>query len=507
MGYLTYLGVGAVAWIVYQWILFTITARKLRHIPTLGPDGFISSYIAAWKFVRNGRQLIQEGYEKYPGRVFKVPNLLASGRWMIVANGTQLVEDFRKATEDQLSFIDAAGDLLQGKYIMGKYSHTSHEAPYHIDVVRGPLTRGFPSRFGDLKEEIAESFKDIMPATNEWTPYQVHKTLIPIVCRTTNRLFVGLPLCRNPDYRRIQENMTIHIFATANFLNLFPEIVRPILGKLLSKFPAELKKVERYIAPLVQDRVEMDEKHGTNKWEGRPNDLISWLLDTAPEGYKTLDEFASRVISINIAAIHTTSITLSNILFELAARQEYFEPLREEIETTIEEFGWTKESMGKMRRLDSFMKETSRVTGLSAISMSRKTRTEYKLSDGTVLPRGVRIAIASAPTHFDPAIYEDANTFKGFRFAEMREGEGNLEHLKHQMVSLEPNFLFFGYGRPACPGRFFAVNEIKAMLAYILLNYDFKLPGDSTEPPAPHWFGQSRSPNRTAEILFRKRQR
>ena len=33
------------------------------------------------------------------------------------------------------------------------------------------------------------------------------------------------------------------------------------------------------------------------------------------------------------------------------------------------------------------------------------------------------------------------------------------------------------------PGRFFAVNEVKIFFAYILLNYDFKLPGDSTEVP------------------------
>lgn len=58
--------------------------------------------------------------------------------------------------------------------------------------------------------------------------------------------------------------------------------------------------------------------------------------------------------------------------------------------------------------------------------------------------------------------------------------------------------------RPS-PGRFFAVNEVKAMMAHIILNYDIKLPGDSREAPKGVWFAGSRSPHTSAEILFKKR--
>jgi hypothetical protein len=59
--------------------------------------------------------------------------------------------------------------------------------------------------------------------------------------------------------------------------------------------------------------------------------------------------------------------------------------------------------------------------------------------------------------------------------------------------------------KPSSPGRFFAVNEVKAMIAHILLNYDIKLPGDSKEVPAGKYFAASRSPAPGAEVLFRKR--
>lgn len=46
--------------------------------------------------------------------------------------------------------------------------------------------------------------------------------------------------------------------------------------------------------------------------------------------------------------------------------------------------------------------------------------------------------------------YEDPVEFKGFRFAELREKEGaSLESLQHQMVSLDPTYMLFGYGRHA----------------------------------------------------------
>ena len=54
------------------------------------------------------------------------------------------------------------------------------------------------------------------------------------------------------------------------------------------------------------------------------------------------------------------------------------------------------------------------------------------------------------------------------------------------------------------PGRFFAVNELKAILAHILLNYDVKM-ADGGGRPENLWIGVSSLPNTEAEVLFRKR--
>ncbi len=55
------------------------------------------------------------------------------------------------------------------------------------------------------------------------------------------------------------------------------------------------------------------------------------------------------------------------------------------------------------------------------------------------------------------------------------------------------------------PGRFFAVNEIKAILAHILVTYDIKLEEGKRAPPGFHINGAC-IPGK-ANGMFRKRQR
>ena len=152
----------------------------------------------------------------------------------------------------------------------------------------------------------------------------------------------------------------------------------------------------------------------------------------------------------------------------------------------------------------------------SSVSMSRYTLKDFTFSDGTTVPAGTLVATASHAIHHDEvhifsnfkgfltnavqATYPDADTFRAFRFSEMRD----TESLKHHMVTPNLDYLLFGHGRHACPGRFFAVNELKAMMAHLLLTYDVKLENEGVPPP-PRWFGPALIPDGKAEVMFRAR--
>ena len=53
------------------------------------------------------------------------------------------------------------------------------------------------------------------------------------------------------------------------------------------------------------------------------------------------------------------------------------------------------------------------------------------------------------------------------------------------------------------PGRFFAVNEVKSLLAYTLLNYDVMTKDGNR--PQDQTFQNINMPDMKAEILFKKR--
>lgn len=53
----------------------------------------------------------------------------------------------------------------------------------------------------------------------------------------------------------------------------------------------------------------------------------------------------------------------------------------------------------------------------------------------------------------------------------------SVEAAHNQFVSISPNSLGFGYGRHACPGRFFAANEIKMIVARAILTWDVRNAG------------------------------
>lgn len=132
--------------------------------------------------------------------------------------------------------------------------------------------------------------------------------------------------------------------------------------------------------------------------------------------------------------------------------------------------------------------------------MRRMTTSDVKLSDGLMLPKD-KFLLVSAHKHWDAESYENPHQFDGYRFYKMRQIAG--KESKAQLVNASPEHLGFGYGFNVCPGRFFAVEEIKLLLCHMLLKYDINpVEGLSLEPKT-HGLNLAASP--TAKLAVRRR--
>jgi cytochrome P450 len=205
------------------------------------------------------------------------------------------------------------------------------------------------------------------------------------------------------------------------------------------------------------------------------------------------------------------SITKANdlaSLFSLAVMPDIVPELQDDIRQALAESDgdFSSSALQNMKKLDSFLKETMRYYPLTAgeqqfpqrgsdntdkgpASFQRKVLKPFQLSTGEYIPRGVIIEVPAASISSDDGVFEDADKFDSLRFYKLRQlkkeqtsGVKAAETVANsQFVSVSESSLTFGYGRHACPGRFFAANEIKMILANLLLHYEIRNPDGVTE--------------------------
>ena len=137
--------------------------------------------------------------------------------------------------------------------------------------------------------------------------------------------------------------------------------------------------------------------------------------------------------------------------------------------------------------------------------MSRIALEDYTfVQTGTLIPKGTFLNVATHDAHFDPDTYPDPTTFDGFRSYKLKnQAVGNAKHFDMTTTSTES--LSFGSGVHACPGRFFAANEMKLILAHVVLNYDIKFENGRIVRPLNRHFKATCIPDPTIKLLFRKR--
>ncbi|KAH9939336.1 cytochrome P450 [Epithele typhae] len=483
----------AVSWAITYF--FRRRFNPLMSLPTIGPSAPLLSYLGAFRYLRDGETMLREGYQKYYGTVFKIAML---DGWIVVFTGPKLIDELRKSPDEDLSAVEGTAEILQLRHTLGP----TFDDQFHVAVVRDKLTRNLGALYPDVLDEVNTAWEELVPPTDDWTEVCAFPIVQQIIARVGNRVMVGLPICHDKVFLDVSINFTNEIFISSFIINLFPEILKPLVGSMLPLVSKSRSKLRPIVIPLLQERQRMMELHG-DSWEDKPRDMLQWLLEEAASKGTPFENVVEKVLLVNFGAIHTSSGTFTHALYNLAAYSEYLEPLREEVETIIAAEGWNKASLAKMRKLDSFFKESMRLADGSLMNIFRKAVRDVTLSDGTRIPKGTLVAAASVIAHTDDAHYTNPHTFDPFRFARMRDA-GADEALKHQLVNTSVDFITFGHGRHACPGRFFAANEIKTMMAYLVLHYDVKF-ADEGKRPDNIRFGHADLPSHSAKVLFRKR--
>lgn len=341
----------------------------------------------------------------------------------------------------------------------------------------------------------------------EWKTVCVYQSMTEILALVSNRIFVGSPLNRTQEIIDVGMRYAVDLPVISAFIRCLWDPIVPLVGWLLTvPVRRRARQFEKLLEPEIRKRIRAwDAKHGgsagraasesdsdtekkASSFEPEPNDAIQWCLNSAKA---TGDPFmwkpstiADRVLIMNFASIHTSDYALTQVLLDIAySKQRVFDELREEVETSLRENGgWGKKTIGRLVKLDSTLRESSRLNSFQPAALPRVVMAEEGIktpsSGDTVIPKGAVVVVPAYNVMHDEKIYEDAEVFKPFRFVEKKEG----------FVQTSPEYLAFGHGRYACQGRFFAAVELKTMLAWMILNYDIEIQ-EGEERPASKWIG------------------
>ncbi|KAG5651165.1 hypothetical protein H0H81_009629 [Sphagnurus paluster] len=374
------------------------------------------------------------------------------------------------------------------------------ENPYQASVLRTDVNRAIPAFIPEILDESELAMTETLEAPGETsTTVPVFDTMTHLIARISNRVIFGTELCRNEHFLHAIVRFSETTPLIAPFVRWSPLLFQRFVYFALSSMLGGKKAPLSFIVPFLKSR-RVKEK------ELQADLLISDFLLRAAPADEPLEGIAMRLMNINFGSIHTSSIFITQALFELVMLPaQDLDSIREEVLEALEsEGGWTKVALLKFKKIDSALREVGRVYGLMHFALPRISVLGHDLQDGTSVPPGYRVAIDMKAIHYNPQTYPDPTRCDLFRFSRLREEEGSISS-KYGFATLDNNYLPFGAGRHACAGRFFAAMELKIMLAHILLKYDISFPPGVSSRPANAQFNGAIIPDTKAQMLFTRR--
>ncbi|XP_054446128.1 cytochrome P450 7A1 [Pteronotus mesoamericanus] len=171
-------------------------------------------------------------------------------------------------------------------------------------------------------------------------------------------------------------------------------------------------------------------------------------------------------------------------LFQMMRSPEAMKAATEEVNKTLENAGQklsfdnkhiclNQMQLNDMPVLDSIIKESLRLSSASLNIRTAKQDFTLHLQDGSYnIRKDDIIALYPQLMHLDPEIYPDPLTFKYDRYLD--ENGKTKTSFYSNGLKLKYYYMPFGSGATICPGRLFAVQEIKQFLILMLSYFELE---------------------------------
>lgn len=295
-----------------------------------------------------------------------------------------------------------------------------------------------------------------------------------------------------------------------------PGFLRPVIGRLVGLRSRILqRRIIHHFRETYAARIDTLKHPKNDPDRNEPVDHLQLILRYAqrerPEEVHDIESISRRLTAANLGSMHLTTIHVINMLLNIVgsdAEHNTVAVLRDEARQVLgDETIWSKSHISKMIHADSVARETMRCHSFGGRAIFRKVLVDNVTTDtGVSLPKGTILSILGRPAQSDPEKYKNPLQFDPFRFSRP-SADTDTTSKRASFVTTGHDFLPFGHGKHACPGRFLVDFELKMIMAYIVNNYDLKFPDEyNGVRPKNKWLMEVSFPPAGARLLVRRRQ-
>ena len=454
----TYVLGALLAYIVASYAWKVVRAPRF-NVPWAGKTGWLS-------FLQSVRERHVQGYETHGkhGKAYVVRGTFGNPPEVVVprAEMAWMIDQ----PDSVLSTHAAHYDTLVGEHNF--LTPLLLKDPYHERVLHRSLPRHLSTLIPGIQAELTTRMDAVLAKDKGgWQTVTVWDTLFDMIPGVTNRMLVGEPLCRDDEYLGNMKAVTNDIARNMMMLNAVPRAVRAVLGPLLCLSNSyHYRRTARRSIPVIRQRLAEDPDDETR----RRCDYLSWHIAMARADGRTgeLDakRIAQRLVPLNFAANHTTSLGALNLLLDVYSCDDaVVASLREEAERVFAGGNgrWTKPGLARLHRIDSAIRESMRLSGFAQTLMQRKVvapQGAVHADLGWHFPQGTLLSCPAWGVHHDEELFAGAEAYDAFRYSRDREAfEGlpkeergideGLRLKKTGLVTTSSLHFPFGHGRHA----------------------------------------------------------
>ena len=179
-------------------------------------------------------------------------------------------------------------------------------------------------------------------------------------------------------------------------------------------------------------------------------------------------DIAALQASMLWAAVANTAPMSSWVIVDLLLHSQAMDAVKEELkqQVTVFERIYERDTLAKLKVLESCINETMRRVLNTGSTRQAMVDTTVECLDKTKigLRKGDMVVYPAFLKHFDPTLF-GPNPY-GYQYDRF---------VKKANQSKAPSLMMFGCGTHMCPGRYWAVNEIKMLIAFIIQHMNVEL--------------------------------